>query len=89
MCEQHLFITGKYIYQGGALYLYLILSETFQMTTDVVTDLKTTFTTFKERGLYKTRVENVSLISNQLEYVAVSLNEVQSLPRNVHVRVKP
>ena len=34
-------------------YIYLILYEIFQMTKDIFTALKTTFTAFKERGLYK------------------------------------
>ena len=66
--------------RGGAVYFYLILVEMFQMTTDVVTALKSTFISFRKEGLLKIPNENVSIISRQLEAVAVSLNEVDALP---------
>ena len=47
-----------------------------KMTTDVVTDLKTTFTAFKERGLSKIQRDNVSIINNHLEAVTIILNGV-------------
>ena len=59
--------------------LYLILSEITQTTMDVVTALKMTFTSFKERGISKIQGNNASLITNQLEAFELSLNEVDSL----------
>ena len=59
--------------------LYLILSEITQTTMDVVTALKMTFTSFKERGISKIQENNASLITNQLEAFELSLNEVDSL----------
>ena len=59
--------------------LYLILSEMTQTTMDVVTALKMTFTSFKERGISKIQENNASLITDQLEAFELSLNEVDSL----------
>ena len=50
------------------------------MTTDVVTALKSTFTSFKKEGLLKIPSKNGSIITRLLEAVAVSLNEVGALP---------
>jgi len=68
------------VQKGGAVYFFLILKEMFQMTTDVVTALKSTFSTFRKEGLTKIRNKNVSIISRQLEAVAVALHEVGALP---------
>ena len=51
-----------------------------QMTKDIVTALKTTYATFKERGISKIQGESGSVITNHLESVFVSSNEVDSLP---------
>ena len=50
-----------------------------QTTMDVVTALKMTFTSFKERGISKIQENNASLITNQLEAFELSLNEVDSI----------
>ena len=73
--------------QGGAVCLFLILSKMFQMTTDVFTALKSTFVDFWEKGLSKIQGENVSVITKQLEAVAISLHEVVSLPEEAPLDV--
>ncbi len=65
--------------KGGVVYFYFIRQEMFQMNTNVVTALKTTFTTFKKEGLFKIRDENVSVAARQLEVVATCLNEIREL----------
>ena len=57
------------------------------MTTDVVTDFNTIFTNFKDWSLSKIQGENISVINKQLEYVAVSLNEVDSIPEEAPLDV--
>ena len=52
----------------------------FRITADIVTAHKTNFTAPKERGIYKIQGDKVSVITKQLEDVAVSLNEFDSLP---------
>ncbi len=66
--------------KGGVVYFYFILQEMFQMTTNVVTALNTTFTKFKKEGLLKICDENVSVAAHQLEGVATCLNEIGELP---------
>ena len=78
MGEKRLFITRRYM-KRSIITLYLILSEITQTTMDVVTALKMTFTSFKERGISKIQGNNASLITNQLEAFELSLNEVDSL----------
>ncbi len=79
-CVDVTYDTLEAVERGGVVYFYLILVEMFQMTTDVVTALKSTFTNFRKEGLLKIPHENVSVISRQLEAMAVSLNEVGALP---------
>ena len=86
-CMNNTYELQENIEQGGAVYLYLILSEIFQMTTDVVTDFNTIFTNFKDWSLSKIQGENISVINKQLEYVAVSLNEVDSIPEEAPLDV--
>ena len=50
-----------------------------QMAIYVITALKTTFTNFKEQGLYKTQGDNTSVITKHLDAVEVILNGVDSL----------
>ena len=58
-----------------------------QMTTDVIPALKTNFVSFKEWGIYKIQGENFSYITKQLEAIAVSLNEFDSLPEEAPLGV--
>ena len=59
--------------RGGATYLYLIMSHMFQMTTDVVTALKSVVTRFGRDGIAKIKGENVFLAAKQLTVVVKSL----------------
>jgi hypothetical protein len=47
--------------RGGATYLYLIMAHMFQMTTDVVTALKSVMTKFSKDGIAKIKGGNVFL----------------------------
>ena len=51
----------------------------FQMAIYAITALKTTFTNFKERGLYKTQGDNISVITKNIDAVEVILNGVDSI----------
>jgi hypothetical protein len=46
--------------RGGSTHVYLIMSHMFQMTTDVVTALKSVATRFGRDGIAKIKGENVS-----------------------------
>ena len=59
----------------------------FQITTDIVTAHKTNFTAPKEWGIYKIQGEKVSVITKQIEDVAVILNEFDSLPEEAPLGV--
>jgi hypothetical protein len=65
--------------KGGATYLYLIMSHMFQMTTDVVTALKSVITRFGRDGIAKVKGENVFFAAKQLTAVAKSLARVDAL----------
>jgi hypothetical protein len=65
--------------RGGATYLYLIMSHMFQMTTDVVTALKSVVTRFGRDGIAKIKGENVFLAAKQLTAVVKSLARVDAL----------
>ena len=65
--------------KGGATYLYLIMSHMFQMTTDVVTALKSVITRFGRDGIAKIKGENVFFAAKQLTAVAKSLARVDAL----------
>jgi hypothetical protein len=65
--------------KGGATYLYLIMSHMFQMTTDVVTALKSVITRFGRDGIAKIKGENVFFAAKQLTAVAKSLARVDVL----------
>ncbi len=80
VCVNVSYNTLEPVQQGGMVYFYLILKEMFQMTTYFVTTLKSTFTTFRKEGLVQILNENVSIVTCQLEAIAVSLNEVGALP---------
>ncbi len=47
--------------KGGAMYLYLIISHMFQMTTDVVASLKSVITRFGRDGIAKFKGKNFFL----------------------------
>ena len=64
--------------KGGVTYLYLIMSHMFQMTTDVVTALKSVITRFGRDGIAKIKGENVFFAAKQLTAVARSLARVLS-----------
>jgi hypothetical protein len=65
--------------KGGATYLYLIMAHMFQMTTDVVTALKSVVTRFSRDGIAKIKGENVFLAAKQLTAVVKSLARVDAL----------
>jgi hypothetical protein len=65
--------------KGGAMYLYLILSHIFQMTTDVVAALKSVITRFGRDGIAKVKGENDFLVTKQLTAVVKSLPRVDAL----------
>ena len=65
--------------KGGATYLYLIMAHMFQMTTDVVTALKSVVTRFSRDGIAKNKGENVFLAAKQLTDVVKSLARVDAL----------
>ena len=65
--------------RGGATYLYLIMSHMFQMTTDVVTALKSVVTRFGRDGIAKIKGENDFLAAKQLTAVVKSLARVDAL----------
>eukprot|EP00956_Cyclotella_meneghiniana_P039536 scaffold173548_cov23-Cyclotella_meneghiniana.AAC.1 len=66
--------------QGGPTFLYLIMAKMFQMTTDVVTALKSVIAKFGRDGVAKIRGENVSVLAKQISAVAKSLARVNALP---------
>jgi hypothetical protein len=59
--------------KDGATYLYLILSHMFQMTTNVVTTLKSAITKFGRDDIAKVRGGNVFLAAKQLTTIVKSL----------------
>jgi hypothetical protein len=65
--------------KGGATYLYLIMAHLFQMTTGVVTALKSVITRFSRDGIAKIKGENVFLVAKQLTAVVKSLARVDAL----------
>ncbi len=65
--------------KGGATYLYLIMAHMFQMTTNVVTALKSVVTWFSRNGIAKIKGENVFLAGKQLTAVVKSLARVDAL----------
>jgi hypothetical protein len=59
--------------KGGTTNLYLIMSHMFQMTTNVVTALKSVITRFGRDGIAKIKGENVFFAAKQLTAIAKSL----------------
>ena len=67
------------IQKCGATYLYLIIAQMFQMTTNVVTALKSIVTRFSKDGMANIKAENVFLAAKQLTAVVKSLAQVDAL----------
>jgi hypothetical protein len=66
--------------QGGIVYLYLLLTEMFQLTRDVVQALKDFIKNFTLYGVSKIQGENISIVTKQLRAVCVRLDDIGALP---------
>ena len=73
--------------RGGIIYLWLLLSEMFKMTRDVVTSLKEYIKRFTQEGVSKISGENVSVVVKQLRTVCVRLDEINALPDETPINI--